>query len=460
MGLALTGTIPIFDPLESFRQVVYKAADKWLEKFRDFFEKETPPTLSEISKRFTETRHLFLEACFQGLVEQLAQEGLNQEYADCPKCGRRIRMKRIERKEISIMHGKITISRPYFYCRGCGHGFCPLDETLEIVREVHQLDVQSAISALAADLPYEAAVKHFSALTGIDLSSHFSHKTLNAIGETASLETVIPDSEEIQKRIDEVSSHGDDPIMIVAIDGAYVPTRPEGSRSKKRGPGQYREVKGCRIYLSGPDDRIVHIASWHQIKDASEFSKDFGLIASRIPRDKVTLCLLGDGASWIWNVFKEHFPDGIQILDYYHCSEHVYKVAHSQYGDSLKAREWAESVLARLGLNMATSVIAGLKRMKPVDAEAKEEISNLITYLRNHKDRFGYRYHVDAERPIGSGGIESANKYICHTRLKRSGAWWLKENCNAMLRVRCAIYNGTFDQVLTNYKHSKFNKHK
>ncbi len=29
---------------------------------------------------------------------------------------------------------------------------------------------------------------------------------------------------------------------------------------------------------------------------------------------------------------------------------------------------------------------------------------------------------------------------ICHTRIKRSGAWWLKENCNAMLRVRCAIY--------------------
>lgn len=49
--------------------------------------------------------------------------------------------------------------------------------------------------------------------------------------------------------------------------------------------------------------------------------------------------------------------------------------------------------------------------------------------------------------PIGSGGIESANKFICHTRLKRSGAWWVKETGNEMLRIRCALYNGTYDKV-------------
>ena len=32
--------------------------------------------------------------------------------------------------------------------------------------------------------------------------------------------------------------------------------------------------------------------------------------------------------------------------------------------------------------------------------------------------------------PIGSGGIESSNKTVCHTRLKRSGAWWCVEKAN------------------------------
>jgi hypothetical protein len=35
--------------------------------------------------------------------------------------------------------------------------------------------------------------------------------------------------------------------------------------------------------------------------------------------------------------------------------------------------------------------------------------------------------------------------------LKRSGAWWLEENGNTMLRLRCALYNDTFDTVLNSY---------
>jgi hypothetical protein len=48
--------------------------------------------------------------------------------------------------------------------------------------------------------------------------------------------------------------------------------------------------------------------------------------------------------------------------------------------------------------------------------------------------------------------MEAANKFICHTRLKRSGAWWYKSNCNQMLALRCAKYNGTLDQVFVRYQ--------
>ena len=53
--------------------------------------------------------------------------------------------------------------------------------------------------------------------------------------------------------------------------------------------------------------------------------------------------------------------------------------------------------------------------------------------------------------PIGSGGIESANKFICHTRLKRSGAWWLQTNGNGMLRLRCSLVKGTFNKAFEKY---------
>jgi hypothetical protein len=37
----------------------------------------------------------------------------------------------------------------------------------------------------------------------------------------------------------------------------------------------------------------------------------------------VRLCVIGDGAKWIWNQVKELFPTAVQILDYYHLSEHL-----------------------------------------------------------------------------------------------------------------------------------------
>jgi hypothetical protein len=83
--------------------------------------------------------------------------------------------------------------------------------------------------------------------------------------------------------------------------------------------------------------------------------------------------------------------------------------------------------------------------------EAQTEIKKLANYLGNHRHRFGYEECHEAGLPIGSGGIESANKHICHVRLKSSGAWWLEENGNTMLRLRCALFNGTFETVLENY---------
>ena len=244
-------------------------------------------------------------------------------------------------------------------------------------------------------------------------------------------------------------------MLVVASDGAHAPTRPPGGRSGRRGPGKWREVKGFRIYLLDSDERIVHLASWHQIQDAAQFTKDLELVASRIPQDRVNIALLGDGADWLWNAMVRCFPKARQVLDYYHCAEHVHKVAKLQYGDSLAGQQWTEATITRLFMDQTGSAIGGLKRMQPSGGEADKEIRKLINYLTTHKHRLAYQECRDIGLPIGSGGIESANKHICHVRLKRSGAWWLEENGNTMLRLRCAMYNDTFDTVLNSYINKK-----
>ena len=108
--------------------------------------------------------------------------------------------------------------------------------------------------------------------------------------------------------------------------------------------------------------------------------------------------------------------------------------------------------MARLNFGEVASVIWGLQRMSPASLEAEEEIRKLIGYLHTNSQRINYRSFKRGQYPRGSGGIESANKFICHVRMKRSGAWWYVLNGNTMLRLRCAFYNETFDEVFARYK--------
>lgn len=141
------------------------------------------------------------------------------------------------------------------------------------------------------------------------------------------------------------------------------------------------------------------------------------------------------------------------MLDYYHCAEYIHGVANTQYGKgTLRAQEWVDATLTRLFHSQKTHVLAGMKRMNPSSPEAQEQIKTTLQYLTKHKNRLDYGAAKRGGYHIGSGAIESANKFIGHVRLKRSGAWWYPSNANNILKLRCAKYNGTYDRVLELYR--------
>jgi hypothetical protein len=120
---------------------------------------------------------------------------------------------------------------------------------------------------------------------------------------------------------------------------AYAPTRPDSARGRRPGQGrhrakrprwkgQWREVKGYRFYLID-GERIVHLLSWHQVQTEAEAGQALKQVkeAGLIPEDQVRLCVVGDGASWIWKDIHSLFPQARQVLDYYHCTEYLHKVA-------------------------------------------------------------------------------------------------------------------------------------
>ncbi len=364
--------------------------------------------------------------------------------------------------------GAVTLERPYFYCAACHHGFYPLDEALGLSGQRKQWDVQQAGVKLGLEMPHQRASKLLDELTDASMSDCALHDVLHRTGSLQVLH-VCPDAADIQDRIAQAAAGRKwRPIVVLAIDAAEVPSRPETAKGtrpgrkksrarRQRWQGEYREAKGFRFYLVD-DERIVHLISWHQMGDEQAFGAALRQVkeAGLIPEDQVRLCAIGDGAPWIWKWVEELFPSARQILDYYHCSRYLHAVAEAQYGaDAERATQWLEASLARLFCGEGAGVVWGLQRMQPVSEEADEAIASALSYLHKRLHQVDFGSHRKGGYPIGSGAIESAHRFIGQVRLKRSGAWWYKENSNAILALRCALYNGTLDRVFQQHRDTR-----
>ena len=65
-----------------------------------------------------------------------------------------------------------------------------------------------------------------------------------------------------------------------------------------------------------------------QLGEALKQVKEAGLI----PEEQVRLCVVCDGAEWRWKHVQALFPQARQVLDYYHCTEYLHRVAKVHYG--------------------------------------------------------------------------------------------------------------------------------
>lgn len=449
----------------AIRQRLHDRLDHWLNTLEARV-KDPQPTLEELTQAVFALRQELTQAVTEGLVAQAHRALVEQQTVACPWCGHTLSARGPQERTVETLVGAIRLRRPYFYCERCQLGTTPLDEALALTARRKQPDVQKAAVQLTKEVPDETACELFAALTGLPLSAHTAHEVTQAVAAGLTVLDVAPTRQEILAQILAVATAQPwRPILVLAIDGADVPTRPETAKGQRLGrkrvratrahwTGEWREAQGFRFYLIA-EDRIVQVLSWHQVQTDDEAAEALRQVQATglIPEAEVRLCVMADGARWIWKQAQALFPSAGEILDDYHCSERLHKVATLPYGaQPERQREWCEAALARLFYGEVHGVIWGLQRMQPTDAQAAEEIAKLIRYLQRHQERLDYRCARKGGYPMGSGGIESANKFICHVRLKRSGAWWYVTNANQMLALRCAKYNGTLDRVFARYR--------
>ena len=251
--------------------------------------------------------------------------------------------------------------------------------------------------------------------------------------------------------------------LYLGLDGTGVPVRPSETRGRPGrqpdGSARTREAKLATVWsaetqnLHGDPVRDPHSVSVNAaIETAAILETDTRLppFALRILRElrrrrfhrAPRRVVLGDGARWIWNFADEHLPRAIQIVDFFHASEHLFQVAADLYGPSTDlARHWANLRLHELEHGRFDQLLAALRRHAHDSPLAR---TNLAYFARN-RPRMRYPLFRAQRLCVTTGVVEGACKNVVAARLKRGGMHWTVRGANAILALRCSIISNRFD---------------
>jgi hypothetical protein len=373
----------------------------------------------------------------------------------CPYCKRIITRHRQKTSLLQSINGKFLFCRNYFYCRNCKFGFCPSDKELQIIPRKLQFDIQWRAIELGVRMPFEEAKADLKNHYDVIFDKRILHKLVQSVSEGLTILDISKKASEIKDILLKLRNENKRRVVVViGIDGAYVPIRPDHKKRKgKRGKGYWREAKGIRIYAIA-EKRIHNILAWHQIQEADRLEKSLDMVlkANLIPTDIARICVCADGADWIWNRVRKTCPTAKMVLDYYHCSEHLHEFSDIYFTDDTKKIKWLIDAKGDLFSGNVLSLVKRLRSLKSTDNEICKKINSLADYLEERAEMTYYNSFKKGGYPIGSGGIEASNKYVCHRRMKLSGAWWKEDMANAMLILRSAYSNSSLPYVFDLYK--------
>jgi len=165
-----------------------------------------------------------------------------------------------------------------------------------------------------------------------------------------------------------------------------------------------------------------------------------------------SVIFLGDGARWIWDRVRAFWPEAVQILDYYHCKEHLFEFARvclqaAIFADKMAMLEWIKQQEALLFSDAVEEVITHIAEIDAGSAVVAEAQSKLVHYYGSNQERMRYGRYRQLGYLIGSGPIESAHRYVIHKRMKLSGQRWTIKGAQAMANLRVAYASNQWSKV-------------
>lgn len=397
-------------------------------------------------------------------------------------------------KQVLTLLGKITFKRAYYQCvgeeecaqasaqEGCTHGEAPADRLWGVQGRRTTAGVQQAVSYLCASSTLEEAAATLSRLLPVQMSARQALNLLQPLGEALQQQ----EDEQVRalwnqasqarttSQLAEADQHERLERLYIELDGVLARLRrgsvPMEEQERKRKGDVYREVKVGAVFEASRGPERSRLAPGVFVDQAEQKhyvarrgkAEDFGkllyaLAVSYGLHQAHQLVVLGDGAAWIWRLVAEHFPTAVQIVDIWHAREHVWKVARAVFGPNTpQASAWAEqacSLLEEGQIEDLVEEIVVLPPVPPVSGTSRSVPDIERDYFISNAARMRYPAFRAQGMQIGSGIAEASCKMVVSTRTKRTGMRWTPAGLDAVLALRTAVLNDTYDAFCEQHSH-------
>ena len=416
----------------------------WCEQGRDHsLASHEASVLGRVRQVLPRLLEAVVEAATSGLDGRL-----RRQRQACPGCGGRVPPWEPARpRRVLTQCGAIRVERPWYHCRACRRGWSAVETVLEVPRRAQLSDgVRHWALELAASLPYREAAGRLDSLTGIALGPETLRRLAVAVGTTiadaeADAAARVARTQEAAEAVDRAPG-----LLVVEADGTmirYLDGWHEVKVGLVAGWEDGRLQRPSYVAAREPAETFgPHLLGEAARRGGLEIARWAGGVTGRGLAVLREALILGDGAAWIWKLADDHWIDRVDVVDFYHASEHLAVAAQAAFGDTPAARTWLTHCRHALLVAGPDPVLAALAALTAPTPAARDTLRRERGYFRQHAERMAYHTPRLDGLPIGSGAIESAATHVVQLRLKRPGMRWSELGARAVLALRARDRSG------------------
>jgi hypothetical protein len=431
-------------PEKTDREVLIETV---LTELRRQLEAELPPdtaTLAEIEAAVTRIGGK-LRRDLQGQIVQRRSRAPRDNRCACPTCGQAARYHDMVPRQLTTSHGELRFFRPYYHCSGCRTGFAPLDVALGLDAGSTTTQVREWIIQVAAHLPFAPSGALLARLTGVHVGESTVERVTVAVGSAlgqAQRAAATPE----QRRHLPPPRHKPQRLYL-SMDGIMTPLRDPWKRDGSRGTLACRwgECKTAVLYEARPGEQgdagVARRAYLATLGAVDTFRPLISTAARQCGyADAKEKIVLADGAAWIWVLAASQFPEAVEIVDYFHASEHLWTVARAGFGPDPEAvHAWVRARQDELLHDRVEAVLAAIAAWEPRTQADCDLQATEYGYFQQNQHRMQYGTFRAKGYHISSGVMEAGCKHVVASRLDQAGMHWRQETAEAVVTLRAAL---------------------